>query len=52
VTAGAIYDKAHADGVELLGWQVDRAWLLTVPGVGPGRADKLMGAFNGKKVTT
>jgi ERCC4-type nuclease len=52
VTAGAIYDKAHADGVELLGWQVDRAWLLTVPGVGPGRADKLMGAFNGRKVTT
>lgn len=50
VTAGAIYDQAKRDGVELLGWQVDREWLLSVPGVGPGRAEKLMSAFTPKVV--
>ena len=50
-TAGAIYDKAKEDGVELLGWQVDRAWLLSVPGVGPGRADKLLGVFKQMEAT-
>ncbi len=44
-TAGAIYDQSVKDGVQLLGWQVDRDWLLSVSGVGKGRADKLMSAF-------
>ncbi len=45
VTAGAVYDKAKEDDVQLLGWCVSESWLLSVPGIGRGRADKLMKAF-------
>jgi hypothetical protein len=49
VTAGAIYDKAVADGVNLLSWEVDERWLLSVPGVGKGRAKKLIEGLEKKR---
>lgn len=44
-TARSIYDKAKADGINLLAWQVDEAWFKTVDGVGSKRAAVLAGAF-------
>lgn len=40
--AGRIWD--HFEGVPLA-WTVDKDAMMAVPGIGPGRADKLMGAL-------